>query len=117
MFEKVHDWDFTRKVLNSHGLILLNFWTSWCAECQSISKHLYEILSRAGNKTQIYKIDWDSQRKLAEKLNVYGVPTLLLFKNGKLIRRYSGVLTAEELLKIIKKNSELDFISNGVKNL
>jgi|GEM_PF-3469244 len=117
MFEKVHDWDFTRKVLNSQGLILLNFWTSWCDECQSVSKHLCEILSRAGNKVQIFKTDWDSQRKLSEKLNVYGVPTLLLFKKGKLIRRYSGVLTTEELLKIIKKNSELDFISNGVKNL
>ncbi|MCU0644489.1 MAG: thioredoxin family protein [bacterium] len=108
MFETVDRWNFARKVLNSQGLILLNFWTHWNAECQRVSKLLHEFATHVGDQIQILKTDWDAQRKLAEELDVYGVPTLLIFNNGKLIRRYSGILTPEELLNIIKKHNERD---------
>ncbi len=115
MIETVDGWNFTRKVLNNQGLILLNFWTSWCAECQYISKLLGEIISDGKNEIQIFKADWEAQRKLAKELDVYGVPTLLIFQNGKLIQRYSGILNKDELMVIIKKYCQINF-RNGVKN-
>lgn len=117
MFESIDTWNFSKKILHSQGLTLLNFWTPWSAECHRMSIVLDETVSNVGKEIQILKIDWDAQRRLADELEVYGVPTLLIFNNGKLIRRYSGVLTVEELQHIIKKSCKTDFASKGVKNL
>jgi thioredoxin 1 len=84
-------------------LVLVDFSATWCGPCQTLAPILDQVAKKVGSKAKIVKIDVDKNQSLAGKLNVRGVPTLILYKNGSQVWRQSGVVPANQLVKLIEQ--------------
>ncbi|MUU77474.1 thioredoxin [Winogradskyella endarachnes] len=89
------------EIINKDQPVLVDFFADWCGPCKMLSPILKQVKDELGDDVAIIKIDVDKNQPLATKYQVRGVPTMLLFKNGKQVWRQSGVLQKEELLKVI----------------
>ena len=83
--------------------VLVDFHAEWCGPCKMMKPILEELRKLMGDSIRILKIDVDKNANLASSLNVSGVPTLILYKRGKIIWRQSGVVQARELQNIIRQ--------------
>jgi len=84
------------------GVTLVDFWAPWCAPCKMIAPTLNDIAENENEKVRIGKVNVDHQQQLAQKFKVRNIPTLVLFKNGKEVKRFSGVKTKRFLMKEIE---------------
>jgi len=80
---------------------LIDFNAEWCGPCKMMSPILKEVKDNLKDRISIIKIDVDKNQALAAKYQVRGVPTLMIFKNGKQVWRQSGVLQKDEIINII----------------
>lgn len=90
------------ELINQDKPVLVDFFAEWCGPCKMMSPILKEVKDSLGESVAIIKIDVDKNQELAAKYQVRGVPTLLLFKNGKQVWRQSGLVQKNELLSILK---------------
>ena len=88
-------------IINSENPVLVDFFATWCGPCQMLSPVLKQVKANLGERITIIKIDVDKNQELASKFQVRGVPTMMLFKEGKQLWRQSGVLSKEEIIRII----------------
>ncbi len=91
-------------IINSETPVLIDFFATWCGPCKALAPVLKQVKEELEDAVKIIKIDVDKNQPLAAKYQVKGVPTLLLFKNGKQVWRQSGVLQKEQLVHIIKQH-------------
>ena len=92
-----------KEIINQDKPVLVDFFATWCGPCKIMSPVLEDLKKRVGETAQIIKVDVDQNPQAAAAYQVKGVPTLLLFKNGKIVWREAGVFPANELEKIIKQ--------------
>ena len=92
-----------KNIIDSETPVLVDFFADWCGPCKILAPILTEVKKELGNAVKIVKIDVDKNQPLAAKYQVRGVPTMLLFKNGKQLWRQSGVLQKNQLIDIIKQ--------------
>ena len=85
--------------------VLVDFFATWCGPCQMLAPILNQVKESLGERITIIKIDVDKNQAIAAQYQVRGVPTMLLFQNGKQLWRQSGVVSKEELIKIIVEKS------------
>ena len=83
--------------------VLVDFHAEWCGPCKMMPPILSQVKDTLGDNVKIIKIDVDKNKALAEAYAVRGVPTLMIFKNGKLAWRESGVRQASELIELLAK--------------
>ena len=88
-------------LINSDTPVLVDFFATWCGPCQMLMPVLKEVKDNMGERVKILKIDVDKNQELATQFQVRGVPTMVLFQNGKQIWRQSGVLTKDEIIRAI----------------
>ncbi|MDC8003768.1 thioredoxin [Aureisphaera galaxeae] len=88
-------------IIDSEIPVLVDFFATWCGPCKVLAPILKEVKDELGDRIKIIKIDVDKNAQLSDKYQVRGVPTLLLFKDGKQVWRQSGVLQKHELIAII----------------
>ena len=88
-------------LINSDIPVLVDFFATWCGPCQMLMPVLKEVKDNMGERVKILKIDVDKNQELAAQFQVRGVPTMVLFQNGKQIWRQSGVLTKDEIIRAI----------------
>ena len=84
--------------------VLIDFHAEWCGPCKTLAPIVKEVYKAMDDKIRIIKIDVDKNQALAKKYQVRGVPTLALFKNGKVIWKESGVRTKQQIINIINQN-------------
>jgi len=92
------------EIINQDQPVLVDFFADWCGPCKMLSPILKQVKDELEDKVSIIKINVDKNQALASKYQVRGVPTMLLFKNGKQVWRQSGVLQKNEIITIINSN-------------
>lgn len=94
------------EIINDEKPVLVDFFADWCGPCKMLSPILQDAKAELGDAVKIVKIDVDKNQALAEKYQVRGVPTLMLFRNGKQLWRQSGVVQKAELVQLIKSHQQ-----------
>ena len=97
------DKNFQNQIKND--LTLVDFCASWCLPCKMMAPVLNELADEVGEGVQVCKVDVEQYQSLASKYAIRGIPTMLLFKDGREINRFVGVKTKDFLLQQIRKAS------------
>jgi len=93
-------------VIHDNRPVIVDFHALWCSPCKMQSPILKEIATDLGDKIKVIKIDVDQNSEIASRYNVQSVPTLIIFKNGKLVWRQSGVVSKNQLFSVLMKTIE-----------
>lgn len=91
------------EILRSEPLVLVDFYTEWCGPCKMMKPILEELHAIMGDELKILKVDVDKNLSAAQMYQIQSVPTLILFKNGEVIWRQSGVAPVSLLKQVISK--------------
>lgn len=94
------------ELINQDKPVLVDFFAEWCGPCKMMSPILKEVKAALGDAVSIIKINVDNNQQLAAQYQVRGVPTFVLFKNGKQLWRQSGVLQKNELIQLVKRHQK-----------
>ena len=92
-------------IINADKPVLIDFFATWCGPCKMLSPILKEVKDSLGDAVSIIKIDVDKNQQISSQYQVRGVPTMILFQNGKQLWRQSGVVSKEEIIKTILEKS------------
>ncbi|KUY29644.1 thioredoxin [Elizabethkingia ursingii] len=95
-----------QEIINSDKPVLVDFYAEWCRPCQIMFPILEDVKQRVGDSASIIKIDVDKNQQLAAAYKIRSIPTLIVFKNGEIRWRQSGVFPANELERLINENTE-----------
>lgn len=94
-----------QEIINQDKPVLVDFFAEWCGPCKMMAPMLTELKEKVGSAASIIKIDVDKNQQAAASLQISSVPTLILFKNGKVLWRQSGVVPLPELERLIAQHS------------
>lgn len=91
--------NFESQVIKSDIPVLVDFWATWCGPCRMLAPELEKIAEQFDGKIKVGKINVDEQVKLAVVYNVQVIPTMILFKDGKIVKKTTGFLDKSEIIE------------------
>ena len=94
---------FSDLIKNSQLPVLVDFYADWCGPCKTLSPIVQEVSSALHGRLKVIKVNVDKNQSASVKYGIRGVPTLILFKQGNILWRQSGVLSKRELQNIVEK--------------
>jgi thioredoxin 1 len=103
MAQQFTDQNFDQEVIKSDKPVLVDFWAAWCGPCQMMGPIIDELAEKMTDKVKIGKLNVDENRETAGKYNVMSIPTLIIFKDGKIAKQLVGVQAKESLEEELEK--------------
>jgi thioredoxin 1 len=91
------DQNFEQEVLKSDKPTLVDFWAPWCGPCQMMGPIIEELSTEMGDKAKIGKINVDENSEMAAKFGVMSIPSIKIFKDGKVVKEFVGVQNKDNL--------------------
>lgn len=104
MIKEVTDNSFNTDVLESQDAVLVDFWAPWCGPCRQLSPIVDELARDLEDKIKVFKCNIDDNPEIPSKFAVRGIPTLMIFKNGKVVDTKVGSLPRTTLYEWVKNN-------------
>jgi thioredoxin 1 len=98
----ITDDNFEKEVLESAEPVLIDFWAVWCGPCRMIAPVVEELASEYAGKAKIGKLDVDSNPMVASKYGIRSIPTLLIFKDGKVVEQIVGAVPKQKLVSALE---------------
>jgi len=92
------------ELIRTENMVLVDFFAEWCGPCKMMKPILEELKSMTGDSLKIIKVDVDKSPMVSTDFQIQGVPTLMLFKNGNVVWRQSGVVPANQLMRIVQQH-------------
>ncbi len=99
----IGDGDFKKEVLESAEPVLVDFWATWCAPCRAIAPALEELAGQYKGRVKVAKVNIDENQDTPQQYGVRSIPTLLLFKGGRVVDQIVGAVPKAKLEDAIKK--------------
>ena len=96
------DQNFEQEVLKSSLPVLVDFWAQWCGPCRAIAPIVEELSTELSGKMKVAKVDIDESQELAAQFEISSIPTLLVFKNGKVVEEMLGAMSKPQFLAKIQ---------------
>ncbi|OQY24488.1 MAG: thioredoxin [Desulfobacteraceae bacterium 4572_35.2] len=97
------DSNFDSEVINSDTPVLVDFWATWCAPCKAIAPTIDALADSFNGKVKIGKVNVDDNPNIPGQFGVRGIPTLILFKDGKVVDQLVGAIPKNQLEELINK--------------
>ncbi len=91
------------KKATAKGIVLVDFWASWCMPCKMMTPVLNDLSEEMGSQAMVAKLDVEKHQALSTKFGIRSIPTLILFKDGKEVSRFQGIKTKSFLLNKMKE--------------
>lgn len=101
MVKHVQENEFSAEVLNFDGVSVVDFWASWCGPCKMLLPVVEKFAEEVEGKVKVAKVNVDEEPSLAQRYGIMTIPTLLVFKNGELTAKSVGVISRDEIVKLI----------------
>lgn len=84
------------------GLVMVDFWAPWCAPCKMIAPTVNNIAETENKKIKVAKVNIDKEQQLARKYGIRSIPTMVFYKNGKEVKRFSGIKSKKAIMKEVE---------------
>ena len=97
------DDNFDQEVLSSSQPVLVDIWASWCAPCRALAPTIDELANEYAGRVKVGKLDTDANQAVAGKLGISAIPTVILYKDGQIVRRFVGVSPKDEYVAELNK--------------
>jgi len=102
--ETATDQNWDEKIMKSSKPVLVDFWAEWCGPCRMVGPLVEEIAGEYEERLDVYKLDVDSNTGTAQNYNIRSIPSLIIFKNGKVAEQKIGALPKAKLKEFVEKH-------------
>jgi thioredoxin 1 len=109
--KEVSDASFESDVLNSNRPVLVDFWAQWCAPCRMLAPTVEAVAEKYAGSATVVKLNVDDNPAVSQRYGIKGIPTLILFRNGKEEERVVGATSKEAISRMIDKHVQSDAAS------
>ncbi len=103
--KEVSDSSFEKEVLGAGKPVLVDFWAEWCAPCRMLAPTVAAVAEHYGDTATVVKLNVDDNPSTAQRYGIKGIPTLILFRDGKEVERVVVATSKDSIMKMIEKYS------------
>ena len=96
--------NFDERMTSMQGPILVDFWAAWCAPCKSIAPTLEQLAEEMNGQAHVAKINVDENGDLANRFGITNIPTLIVFKDGKVVDQLVGAAPMDQIRRMVEKH-------------